>query len=82
MMNMQKLQAFTKYLRQTLFYILREAEHVTHEATRIYHVYNHASFCMWWKENLVKYLKVSKHHEYGCRFKRIVGVKYKNSIRT
>ena len=28
---------------------------------------NYASFYLWWKENLAKYLKVSKYYEHGCR---------------
>ena len=28
---------------------------------------NHASFHIWWKENLLKHQKVWKYHESGCR---------------
>ena len=40
----------------------------TGEATRIYQfiTYNHASFYLWWKENLLNYQKVSKYYEYDC----------------
>ena len=28
---------------------------------------NHASFHLWWKENLIKYQKVSKYYAHDCR---------------
>ena len=31
---------------------------------------NHTSFHLWWKENLAKYLKVSKYYDNGCRWKK------------
>ena len=31
---------------------------------------NHPSFRLWWKENSVNHLKVSKYYETDCRFKK------------
>ena len=39
----------------------------TCEITPIYHVYNHASFHLWWKGNFVKHQTVSKYYENNCR---------------
>ena len=32
---------------------------------------NHATFHLWWKENLVKYWKVSKYYVHDCRWARL-----------
>ena len=39
------------------------------EAAQIYQFIftNHASFHLWWKENLLKHKKVSKYYEHDCR---------------
>ena len=45
------------------------------DATRLYSFItnNHASFYSWWKENLLKYRKVSKYYEHDCRSYQAAG---------
>ena len=54
----------------------RRKSQVVRQLTRqlVYTVFvtnNHASFHLWWKENLIKYQKVLKYHVHDCRSKMI-----------